>query len=405
MLPCGCSEKKQTKTTVQAEERFQIRVLLLDNTTGIKLHIKSPFEIQQPQNRNATLYFNRIDEPLDISIAEGTMTVAGWSCPAGELLILPQDPYIFNLNGSDYRGSLQLIAHTDGKTFDVINQVPLESYLAGVVGAEMPAYWEPEALKAQTIASRTYCLYIKKRFGVNRSWDVTRTQSNQVYNGIRAESRQVWKAVEQTNGQVLTSKYPDGTEDIFPAYFASSCGGHTENSANVFGGENIPALEGVPCPYCQYTAKSSSFYWPQAEVNKITASQKLVAKYPNLENLGTITDLIPIKQSDYKVNIDGGIREFSRLFFFKLAGSTGNSNYIRAEDLRNTLDPTGLIIKSTIFKIASIDDKWVFYEGRGWGHGAGLCQCGAQALARMERKDGYQILSYYYPGSQIKYVY
>ncbi|NOQ94127.1 MAG: protease modulator HflC, partial [Methylophaga sp.] len=119
-----------------------------------------------------------------------------------KVIIFPDDPYIFSLNDKDYRGKLRLIVNPDGNSFDVINMVPPEPYLAGVVGAEMPGYWEPEALKAQAITARTYCFYIKKRFGAKRNWDMKQTAAHQVYQGLSAESAQIWQAVNQTKGQV-----------------------------------------------------------------------------------------------------------------------------------------------------------------------------------------------------------
>ena len=68
------------------------------------------------------------------------------------------------------------------------------------------------------------------------------------------------------------------------------------------------------------------------------------------------------------------------------------------------IDPTGSKIKSAAFKLNSSGDKWIFANGRGFGHGVGLCQCGAQGQARKGKKAG-QILDFYYPGSRIKKIY
>ena len=255
----------------------------------------------------------------------------------------------------------------------------------------MPDYWEMEALQAQAIAARTYCFYIQKRFGANRNWDVRQTAAHQVYRGVSAESAQVWQAVTQTKGQVLVCRQPDGTEDIFPAYYSSTCGGHTENSENVFG-DSFPPLAGVACPYCQNVAKPKFFFWPMIQFDKGYVVKKLLQKYPALKRLGDITSISIADQSDHG--------EFSRLTKIKLSGSTGKSDFIRAEDLRLTIDPTGWKLRSTICQIMEIRDKWAFLSGRGWGHGVGMCQCGAEGMAR-EGKTTEQILSHYYPGSRI----
>lgn len=394
----GCTKRPLTRPTPQMdiEPRFLIRVLLLNNTTSCVLRICSPFHVFDAKKPASKVSFSRYSVPISVTITDGKITVAGRCFLGNEVTILPESPHMFNLDGNDYRGKVKLILNADGDSFDVMNVVPLESYLAGVIGAEMPAYWEPAALQAQTIAARTYCLYIKKHFGYKRNWDVRKTQANQAYHGLRAESSRIWNAVNETKGQVLTYKVEDGPQDIFPTYYGSTCGGYTENSQHVFGGDFFEPLAGVPCDYCKKVAKPSVFFWPVAKFDTDEITSRLLRKYPNLEKLGTIADIIVIGQSDYG--------KFSRLTTIKLVGSTGKSDSLRAEDFRLSIDSTGLILRSTICKIMRVDDKWVFSSGRGYGHGVGMCQCGAEAMARQGKSDK-EILSYYYPKSKIRNVY
>jgi len=389
----GCKARQLTITTPQmnVEPQFWVRVLLLDDVTECVLKTGSSFSIINPQTQTTQSRFDRIDEPIKTTISGGIITIAGRQFKNKEVIIAPDIPHIFNLNGSDYRGKLKLIVNPSGDCLDAINLVPLEPYLAGVVGAEMPDYWEPAALQAQAIAARTYCLYYKRQFGRNRNWDVQKTQANQVYLGVIAESAQIWEAVNRTCGRVLVCKHTDGSEDIFPAYYSSTCGGHTENSKNVFG-DSFEALAGVPCPYCQDVARPNSFFWPMVQFDKSYVTTKLLQKYPKLKRLGKITNITVAKQSEYE--------EFSRLTKVKLKGSTGKSDFLKAEDFRLTIDPTGRKLKSTICQIINMGDKWAFSLGRGWGHGVGMCQCGAQGMAR-QGKNAKQILLYYYPGSKI----
>jgi stage II sporulation protein D len=391
----GCKRRQLTTPTIQmdVEPEFWIRVLLLDDVAACTLQTVSAFSVinDDQQTQTTETRFTQINEPISIELADGRITIAGRAFTYDRLTIFPDEPYIFNLNGNDFRGKLKLIVNPDGTSFDVINLVPPEPYLAGVVGAEMPDYWEPEALKAQAIAARTYCFYTKKRFGANRDWDMKQTAAHQVYRGISAESMQVWQAVNETKGLVITCKQSDGHEDLFPAYYSSTCGGHTENSKNVFG-DSFESLTGVPCPYCQDVAKPKFFFWPMVQFNKAEVTEKLLERYPQLQQLGEITNITAADQSDYG--------EFSRLTKIKLHGSTGKNDYLRAEDFRLTIDPTGRKLRSTIFRIIQLSDKWAFFSGRGWGHGVGMCQCGAQGMAR-EGKNAKQILSYYYPRSKI----
>lgn len=389
----GCAERQLVRTTPQmdVDQQFWVRVLLFENIKACTL--KSPYRLTILDGRMQTTlaHLNQPNLPINAAASAGTITIAGRAYKTDSVVILPDNPHIFNINGSVYRGKLQLIINRDGDSLTAVNIVPLEPYLAGVVGAEMPSYWESAALEAQAIAARTYCLYIKRRFGTKRRWDLRQTAANQLYLGVSAESAQVWKAVEHTYGQVLICRQPDGTEDIFPAYYSSTCGGHTENSKHVFG-DSFEPLTGVPCPYCKDVAKPTLFFWPMRKFDKANVSAALLRRYPKLKRLGKITNITAARQSDYG--------SFSRLTMVKLTGSNGKSDLLRAEDFRLTIDPTGRKFKSTICQIANLGGKWAFLSGRGWGHGVGMCQCGAQAMARRGR-TARQILSHYYPGSRI----
>jgi len=392
---CGCKDRKVTTPTPQIdiEPQYWIRVLLLKDINNCTLEISSAFEITNEDSIAKTLpvHFDRIDSPFDIALSHEGIGIAERTFTDEQIIINPGEPYIFKLNGGEYRGKLKLIINADGSSFDAINLVPLESYLAGVAGAEMPDYWEPEALKAQVIAARTYCLYTKRRFGNNRDWDVSKTAAHQVYHGISVESATIWDAVNQTIGMVLVCKQDDGTEDIFPAYYSSTCGGHTENSKNVFS-ESFEPLIGVPCSYCKDVAKPKFFFWPMVRFDKAVVTKKLFQRYEKLRQLGDITDIKVVGKTEYE--------DFSRVTMIKLFGSNGKSDFLRAEDFRLVIDSTGRKIRSTSFQLVDLEDSWAFLAGRGWGHGVGMCQCGAQGMAR-QGKTSRQILSHYYPGSKI----
>ena len=131
-------------------------------------------------------------------------------------------------------------------------------------------------------------------------------------------------------------------------------------------------------------------------IEKTVLSERLIKRYPSLEKLGTIEQILPAAKSDFK--------NFSRLTSIKLLGTNGQQEFLRAEDFRLTLDPTGRKIKSTAFKIQDLGDKWAFTNGRGWGHGVGLCQYGTQEMAR-KGFSAEQILTHYYPDSKITLAY
>jgi stage II sporulation protein D len=393
----GCKGRQLATPTVQMDIDGQlwVRVLLLDDVTACTLKTNAPFSVLDGrtslQTPMARARFEQPGVPANIRLTNGAIEIGGQTFTDEQIVILPDEPHVFNLDGNNYRGKLKLILNADRGSFDVLNLVPPEPYLAGVVGAEMPGYWEPEALKAQAIAARTYCFYVKKRFGVNRDWDLKQTAAHQVYRGMSAESAQIWEAVNQTQGRVLACKQADGTEEILPAYYSSTCGGHTENSRNVFG-DSFETLIGVSCPYCQDVAKPKFFFWPMVQFDKTAVRDKLLERYPSLKPLGDITGILAAGRTDYG--------DFARLTNIKLVGSTGKSDFLRAEDFRLALDPTGRKLRSAVCQIVELGEKWAFFSGRGWGHGVGMCQCGAEGMARQGR-NAEQILAHYYPASRI----
>jgi stage II sporulation protein D len=373
----------------------QVRVLLAGDVTGCIFSCDRPVIVTADGTELSDVRFEAVDKPATVELIGDRVSFAGWSCLTDKLQITPDANAIFSVNNNRYRGRLEIITAPDSNSFDVVNVVGAETYLAGVIGAEMPSYWEPQALEAQVIAARTYCLYIKKRFGMNRHWDVRKTAANQMYLGVGVESPVVWRAIENTVGKVLVCKQADGEEDIFPAYYASTCAGHTEDSRNVFG-DIFEPLAGVPCKYCIKIAKREFLSWPTVYVAKDQLNEKLFARYPQLKKLGRIEQISAVSPSHY----DG----LTRLTWIKLEGTNGSSDALRAEDFRLALDPAGFKIKSAAFEIQKTGNGWAFASGKGYGHGVGMCQCGAQGMAR-KGKSSEEILSYYYPGSKIKKLY
>lgn len=364
-----------------------MRVLLFGNLRECTVASASGFEVEDV-NSLALAEF-RGEEPVIIRTNRG-MLVVGDHVFSGNVVIRPREPYVFSIDDAMYRGHLRLYANETQQGFEVINHVPLESYLLGVVGAEMQSYWEPAALKAQSVACRTYCLYIKDRYGTDRRWDVTQSESNQVYRGLAAETASVRQAVLDTAGEVLVCpSSQDGRELIFCTFYSSSCGGHTEDSRHVFGGDEVVSLRGVHCSYCSGVARRSNFYWQPVTLTMRQINDRLMGRYPNLKRLETIADIKVIKLGHKARNVR-----------VQLIGTNGKKDSIRGEDLRLSLDPTGRKIKSTIFGMEKKGNKVTFQNGLGFGHGVGLCQCGAQGMARKSFTYE-QILEHYFPESRI----
>ena len=362
-----------------------MRVLLFGNLRECTVSSVSGLDVSDVDSGTVATF--RSDEPFAVRLSDGALYV-GEHRFGREVLVRPHDPYIFEINDVPYRGYLRMRVFEDEHGFEAVNHVPLESYLFGVVGAEMQSYWEPEALKAQAVSSRTYCLYTKDRFGRNRTWDMTQSESTQVYGGLNAETAIIRQVIKETSGQILVCPNAEGQEVVFPAYYSSSCGGHTEAAENVFGGDPLASLCGVECRFCADVARRSHFYWKPVSFQMMEISQKLLQRYPTLNKLEEITDFKIVKLG-YK----------SRIVRVQLIGINGKTDTLRGEDFRLSLDPTGRKIRSAISVIERQGDTVIFQNGLGFGHGVGLCQCGAQGMAR-QGKTYKQILDHYFPSSK-----
>ena len=157
---------------------------------------------------------------------------------SNKIVIKPEseDDYV-SVKRKWYRGHFQVINSGDGLT--VINDIPLELYLQGVVPSEMPASWEINAHKAQAIAARSYALAnMGKR--AKHGYDLKDTPEDQAYGGVSSETAQTNEAVVETEGIVLIN-----SGKIIPAYYSASAGGHAKEASEVWT-KNLDFIKAVP---------------------------------------------------------------------------------------------------------------------------------------------------------------
>ena len=363
-----------------------IRVLLFGNLNECTLRIPGRVRMVCP-GQNAVVEYPCESCELLVSIRDGTIRIAEYEFQDRVELEIAE-PARFEIEGLAFRGHLDLIPDPDGRTFSAVNRVLLEEYLLGVIGAEMQSYWEPEALRAQAVASRTYCLFIRQRFGDSRDYDLRRTQAHQMYRGIAAETGPTRQAVLDTQGQVLLCPDSEGEYRLFPTYFASCCGGRTDDSSMIFG-DSYSALKGVECPYCRETTRSHFYFWPPVTFTKEELTRQVLGRYIELENLERIERVEPVR-----------ISSSGRVTSLRLTGRSGETAYLRGEDFRLAADPSGRRLRSAVFTVRNSETGFEFTDGKGFGHGVGMCQSGAQALAR-RGKLYHEILEYYFPTAKL----
>ncbi len=295
-------------------------------------------------------------------------------------------------NGRRYRGSL-IFSSLDSAHFTVDNYVPLEDYLAGVLARELPRLWHEEAYKAQAVAARTYVLYEMRHDGRARSFDVYNDQRSQMYGGVADETGKSIAAVRATAGQVLVVGSPGG-EHIFKAYYSSTCGGITNPAEGLEPQEEqvAPLAGGVVCTDC---AAASKYRWPTVEVPKADVFHALEVAYPKMATVGTPDKIRPVQP---------GTR-WGRTLWLDLVGPDGKTLWrLRADDFRLALlrygPPAAKGVYSMNCTMRDDGTNFDFENGRGFGHGVGLCQYGAQGKALRGMKY-FDILYAYYPGAKI----
>jgi len=154
---------------------------------------------------------------------------------------------IVRVGNKDYRGETHFVLNPRGR-INVVNALPLELYLRGVVPMEISAsaYAELEAIKAQAVASRSFALASLGHRGAE-GYDLVADSRAQVYGGVAAERELTTRAIEETRGVAAVFPNEDGRLTPIQALYTANCGGRTENNEEVFGGKALPYLRSVAC--------------------------------------------------------------------------------------------------------------------------------------------------------------
>ncbi len=266
------------------------------------------------------------------------------------------------VNGVRVRGDVVVLPGRSGVT--IVNVLPLEAYLAGVLGSEMPKSFLLEALKAQAVAARTYALN-KKLEQYGQPFHLGSSVISQVYKGLAAEDPRTHEAVMATKGLVLTWQLQP-----IEAYFHSSCGGHTESGIDALN-RDLPYLKSVSCPCASLPSSTWSINVSQKELGALAGGK------PGLQVQGR-------SPTGRVKRVQVGARSVDAVQFRERLGYTK--------------------LKSLDFSVAKSNKEGWVLEGHGFGHGAGLCQWGAQMLAT-KGWSFEKILDHYYPGTELQTLY
>lgn len=320
-----------------------------------------------------------------------------------------------------FEGTLRIVVEAD--KIVAINELPVERYLTSVISSEMSATSSPEFLKAHAVISRSWLLaQMAKRkkhqegtdgfFSFTRKddelirwydredhtiFDVCADDHCQRYQGItKATSPHVEEAISETRGQVL---FYDN--EICDARFHKCCGGETEEFQYCWEDTPKPYLVSIQDPWCNTSDKqilsqvlndfdqeTPDFYRWTVEYTQEELSELINRKLNT--DFGLITDLIPLERG-----------KSGRIWKLKIVGTKKTFTIGKELEIRRALSETHLL--SSAFDVVKKNDVFVL-NGKGWGHGVGLCQIGA-AVMGAQGKTYDEILLFYYRNAQIHRLY
>ncbi|MFN3550640.1 MAG: SpoIID/LytB domain-containing protein [Endomicrobiia bacterium] len=285
------------------------------------------------------------------------------------------------INGNIYPQEIEVFSQ-DKKTLTVVNILDIETYLYGVVPYEIDTNWSEEMLKVQSIIARSYTIANFDRHK-NDGYDLCSAVHCQVYKGINEEIfTKVKKAVDSTKGLVIV----DNKENPIQAYYHAACGADgTENVVDIWQKvKDFKYLSGVKCDYC----KDSPYYSWRYQISQEEMVKKLevygVGLKDKIKNIKIISSTKTKRAKEFEI--------VTSSLSFK----------IKAEELRKNLGYNN--IKSAKISKIELNNENITFYGRGWGHGVGLCQWGANNMS----KKGYKfdnIIKHYYPHTKIKKLY
>lgn len=299
-----------------------------------------------------------------------------------------------HIDGVPYRGSAELRVVGAGAV-TAINILPIENYLLGVVPLEIGPRGPQElaAVEAQAVAARTYAM---AHLGghAEMGFDLFGSVADQAYGGIRAERSESTRAVRATAGRVLLY---EGRP--IRAFYHSTCGGRTAAVEEVLDREPAPYLRSVSdrapdgTDYCSASPRYRwSVSWTRQELDSVSRRELAAHFGVRVDDLGRVEELEVVHRTP-----SGRVRDLA----FR---GVGMDLILSRLDIRRALPGDDRILNSTDFAVAEGGGGLVELRGRGYGHGAGMCQWGAIGRARAGQTYK-QILEAYYPGATLVDVY
>lgn len=418
-----------TDDVVFAGEQSILRAATLSEETAVVLSFSEDAVGLYAAGKPVIAYDTTKEIPYD----ETSHLVTAQNIPRTTITLVPRQGY-FEVIGKSFRGSV-LFRRMNEEHIHVVNRLLVDDYLYGVVPLEMSYSWPLEALKAQAVAARNYAIASKGRFA-NRGFDIDSTTYSQVYGGKSAEHPVSNQAVDQTKGEYLLAE-----GEVVHLYYHASSGGATDFSENIWGGV-LPHIKAVPDPYSigmpydtwtdHIDAQHMMAHLEKRE-QSIGSLQRLVIDRRSVS--GRVVSLTVVGNSGTYVATKSEVRSISglksTLFSFDMSTTeamtpTGpptvdtsflttyhfsmNPPVISSESGTASSVPP-IIFKSNVAvnqsfhrlpaqEVALFEQGLVTVCGHGFGHGLGMSQLGAKAMAQLG-KTYKEILDFYYKNTEL----
>jgi stage II sporulation protein D len=362
-----------------------------------------------------------------VTESAGTPGARAWDVGlAGAIEFVPASPGgSLRFGELECPGTVRAVPVADAPgAIDVVADVPMEDYLPGVVAKELYRDWGIEAFRAQAIAARSFAVCEHAHWSTRRHYDVVAGEASQAWAGAVKDAKPR-EAAASTRGMVLAYE-----GRVVPAYYSSTCGGTPATAVESITrnpNHDIPPLAraegGVPVagPCC---SAAKHYRWKQdfanadvcAQLRRWAAEQLAPPDAQRAHSIeaetGTDAPLADLSRLRRIASIDvSAVNAAGRPSRLRLVDQDGRAIDMRAEEFRRAIAfaPEGQPapkerLRSSHLVRASVQGDRIRFEGHGYGHGAGMCQHGAQALA-VSGRSAAQILSTYYPGSTVVRAY
>lgn len=396
---CGTVPGLQEESTGSLIRLPFVRVLLDERADGVTVGADASFGIECLKAGQQQVFYS--GQPVTVRTVDTRLVVYNYKNEVirdslDEVNILPRgNRNRVHYNQKRFRGIFRMLPR--GEAVRVINIVYMEDYLRGVVPPEIGkrVEGEVEAVKAQAVAARTYAMAHLKQYD-NEPYDIKSSIMDQLYDGVTVEDPVVNEAVDKTAGCVVM--YHD---QLIDAYYHSTCGGRTDDINQVWERQEVPYLksvdDGTACSWSKYYTWKEDFTEEQLRGR---VEHYLTSDRGRDFRIGRITDVFVGDRTPGGRVKSLVVQTLDQIYRFQkdrirwVIGRTSNPDLILPSD-NFEID----LHKDAAGQITSIT-----FRGRGYGHGVGMCQCGAIGHAR----DGWtyeQILTHYYTNTNLKTLY